>query len=119
VDENLQPQEKFVGLYNLEETTGKALASMILDVLLRLGLSVNKLRGQAYDGAANMAGMRNGAQAIIREKNPLALFVHCGSHCTNLVAQDACESSVVVRDSLFILNSLVWKSQNSCYEGAH
>ena len=94
----LKPVEMFIGLYNTQSTTGSSLANLILDALLRLGLCHTMLRGQAYDGASNMAGIYKGAQAIIKDKCPLAPYVHCGSHCTNLVAQDACEASPVVRD---------------------
>ena len=64
------------------------------------------LRGQTYDGASNMSGIYNGAQSLIRQTCPLATFVHCSSHCTNLVAQQACESSPVVRDALSLVNEL-------------
>jgi len=45
-----------MGLYSTDSTTGEALARMIEDVLLRFNLSISNLRGQTYDGAANMAG---------------------------------------------------------------
>ena len=38
-------------------------------------------------------GAYKGAQAIIRKDQPLAVFVHCGAHCTNLVVNDACAAS--------------------------
>ncbi|XDV42958.1 hypothetical protein PO909_011521, partial [Leuciscus waleckii] len=76
----------FVGLYEVSVTTGDNLAKVLKDVLLRLNLSITglRLRGQAHDGAANMAGKYSGAQAIIKESQPLALYVHCGPHCVNL-----------------------------------
>ena len=86
VDENLEPEEVFVGLFAVNDTTGLALSHMIEGVLLRLDLSITSLRGQSDDGAANMSGAYQGAQALIRKHSPLALFVHCGAHCTNLVA---------------------------------
>ena len=62
---------------------------MIEDVFLRFELSISNLRGQTYDGASNMSGSYRGCQAIISDKQPLALYVHCGAHCVNLVAQSA------------------------------
>ena len=47
-------------------------------------LDLRKLRGQAYDGAANMFGPTRGAAALIREQFPLALYLQCASHCLNL-----------------------------------
>ena len=100
VDHDLIIHEEFVGMYEVSVTTGENLAKVIMDVLLRLNLSITGLRGQAYDGAANMAGIYSGAQAIIKKHQPLAPYVHCGAHCVNLITQHACTASSVVRDSL-------------------
>lgn len=61
----LEPVEVFIGLYSMNSTTGEAIANMVEDVLLRLNLRILNLRGQTYDGAANMAGAYNGCQALI------------------------------------------------------
>ena len=87
VDHKLCPQEEFTGLYEPPETTGEVPAKCIKDVLIRLQLPVTALRGQTYDGASNMSGKYRGCQAIIHAEQPLALFVHCGAHCVNLVSQ--------------------------------
>jgi hypothetical protein len=89
VDENLLPQEDFLGFYECQQTTGESIARIIQDVLLRLGLPISNLRGQTYDGAANMSGAYSGCQARIAEIQPLAMYIHCGAHCGNLVAQAA------------------------------
>lgn len=73
VDHDLMPHEVFIGLYVVSETTGQAIADMATDVLVRLSLPMAGLRGQGYDGAANMAGKYSGAQAILRRQQPLAL----------------------------------------------
>ena len=106
VNKDLKPVELFLGLYNTDSTTGQSLSQLILDALLRLDLPIRMLRGQTYDGASNMSGVYNGAQSLIKQTCPLATFVHCGSHCANLVAQQACESSPVVRDALSLVNEL-------------
>lgn len=80
-------------MYSVSDTTGKSLAGVDKDVLLRLNLPRHGLRGQTYDGAANMSGKHAGAQALIKQEQPLALYVHCGAHCTNLITQKACLAS--------------------------
>src|SRR6218665_2515738 len=90
----------------MASTDGRALASMILDVLLRCNLSVANLRGQTYDGSSNMVGRVNGAQALIAAKQPLAIFVHCLMHCGNLVVADSLEASTIVRDAVGIANDV-------------
>lgn len=107
VDASLKPNEVFLGFYHLDSgTDGQRMADMILDVLLRLNLPVSCLRGQTYDGGSNMAGKFNGAQAIIKMKQPLALFVHCLMHCGNLAVQEAIEASPIVRDAIALVNEL-------------
>lgn len=73
---------------------------------MRLNLPISGLRGQAYDGASNMAGKYSGAQAVIQQAQPLAPYVHCGAHCVNLVTQQACSASGVVRNALHWIHDL-------------
>lgn len=100
VDHDLVPQEEFVGLYQASSTTGESICNIAIDILKRLNLPLSSLRGQAYDGAANMAGKNRGVQALIKQQQPLALYVHCGAHCSNLATEAACKSSPLIRDSL-------------------
>ena len=65
--------------------TGRCLADKIRGTLHSYGLDLINLRGQAYDGAGNMACSIKGTAAIIREQYPLALYLHRSSHCLNLV----------------------------------
>ena len=48
------------------------------------GLSFDNVRGQGYDGAGAMAGLRKGVSSRITKKYPLAPYVHCFSHRLNL-----------------------------------
>ena len=88
INENFEPNENFVGFYRTTATTGEAISSIIEDVLLRLQLPLSNLRGQCYDGAGNMSGSKKGIQSLIMEKQPLALYVHCGSHL-NLIVKES------------------------------
>lgn len=106
VDDNFIPHEEFVGMYEPPNTTGATIATCIKDVLLRLDLSLQNLRGQTYDGASNMSGPFNGCQAVICQSQPLALYVHCGAHCVNLVSQSVNESCTSIRDALQVVNDL-------------
>jgi hypothetical protein len=88
--------------------TGQALADMMISFLKTQGLDPTKLCGQAYDGAGNMSGKTNGDAAIITSQYPLALYVHCASHCLNLAVVKSLEETsirnmigVVHRVSLF------------------
>ena len=76
VTPNLDVLEEFIGFYEPPSTTGEALAKMMKDAMLRLGLSIDHLRGLAFDGAANMKGQFRGAQALLRAEQPLALYMY-------------------------------------------
>ena len=55
VDDDLNVHEDLIGLYSLESTSADNIMLTILDILLRLNLSINNCRGQCYDGASNMS----------------------------------------------------------------
>ena len=67
---------------------------------------MKNLRGQTYDGAAKIKGAYKGCQALIVEKQPLAIYVHCGAHCLNLVTSDVCSASPKIRDFIQIVHEL-------------
>ncbi|XP_077450922.1 uncharacterized protein LOC144069402 [Stigmatopora argus] len=46
---------------------------------------LGKVVAQCYDGAAVMSSGLNGVQAKVKERAPLALFIHCYAHRLNLV----------------------------------
>ena len=54
-----------------------------------------------------MAGLLTGVQAVIAEKQTLALFVHCLMHARNLVAAHSIQALSVVRDAVSVANDLV------------
>ena len=83
--------------------SGQVLADMLLDLFTKHGLDPTNLRGQGYDGAGNMAGRVKGTAACIRSSFPLALYVHCASHCLNLAVVSSFEE-VAVRNMMGIVN---------------
>ncbi|XP_044751693.1 52 kDa repressor of the inhibitor of the protein kinase-like [Coccinella septempunctata] len=88
-EETFKIREDFLTFVPVHDVTGAGLAKTVLETLSNLGLDLNKLRGQGYDGAATMSGKFRGVQAAIREKLPLALYTHCSSHTLNLCLSDA------------------------------
>lgn len=93
--------EDFIGLYEVSTSANSQnLAKMILDVLLRVGLDVHRLRGQCYDGASVMSGNVSGVAARINVLEPKALYVHCTMHSLNLAVQDATRRVPMLRDTL-------------------
>ena len=78
-------KEDLVGFFECDQgISGQELASKITSCLQTYILDLSNLRGQAYDGAGNMACSVNGTAALIAAQYPLALYIHCASHCLNL-----------------------------------
>ena len=67
-----------------EGISGEAIAQKIKTNLQGYSLDLQHLRGQGYDGGGNMAGTVKWAAALITAEYPLALYLHCASHCLNL-----------------------------------
>jgi hypothetical protein len=86
-------REEFIGFVRAAETTGETLADLFISTLEQYGISIENMRAQGYDGAANMSGIHRGVQARIKEIVPTANYVHCKVHVLNLaivhVSQDA------------------------------
>uniref|UniRef100_A0A8D8ETT4 Zinc finger MYM-type protein 1 n=4 Tax=Culex pipiens TaxID=7175 RepID=A0A8D8ETT4_CULPI len=107
VSDSLEPEEMFIGFYQVESTTSASLFRTVMDVLMRLDITVNDCRGQGYDGCPNVSGLYNGVQAKISELEERALFVHCLAHSLNLVAQDTIKSIPCCRDALSIVKEMI------------
>ena len=84
-------KEVFIDFVAVERITGKVLAEAIINCLTNWGLSLRDLRGQCYDGSANMSGARSGCRAIIKQSAPKALYFHCAAHQLNLAVVAACK----------------------------
>uniref|UniRef100_A0A2H8TYH1 Zinc finger MYM-type protein 1 n=2 Tax=Melanaphis sacchari TaxID=742174 RepID=A0A2H8TYH1_9HEMI len=84
-------REDFLQFIEVKDVSGKALADTILNNLQSMGIETKYLVGQGYDGAASMSGIFNGTQAYIRTKHPMALYIHCSSHCLNLAISSSCK----------------------------
>ena len=99
-ENNFEIHEDFIGLYQLDSTKSDLIVKILLDVLLRINLSVSKLRGQSYDGAANMSGSVNGVAKQIQNLENRALYIHCNGHLVNLATSDCVKKSKVLQEAL-------------------
>lgn len=78
-------REDFLGFVEIDDLSGKGIAEKIVNELMRHNIDLFYMIGQGYDGASAMSGGIKGCQAIIREKYPAAVYIHCAAHCLNLV----------------------------------
>ena len=77
----LTVREDLVGFFECDTgISGHNLSDKIKSTLNGFGLDLSCLCGQAYDGAGNMA---DGTASVISADYPLAIYLHCASHCLN------------------------------------
>ncbi|XP_053390690.1 zinc finger MYM-type protein 1-like [Mercenaria mercenaria] len=77
-------REDFVGFAETESTTGESLANAFLENLRNMGVIVENMKGQGYDGASNMSGKTKGVQARVKTIIPESVYTHYKAHCLNL-----------------------------------
>ena len=69
--------ERFLGIQHVPNRSSVALKKALLELFVKHGLLIARLRGKGYDGASNMRGEFNGLQKLFRDENPYAFYVHC------------------------------------------
>ena len=74
VDNELVAHEDFLGFYKIPDTAADTIVSVVKDALTRLTLSLDKCRGQCYDGASNMLGKKSEVATRIQELQPKKLL---------------------------------------------
>ena len=97
---NLKVQECFMGFYNCQNSTAEKLFNVIIDVVTRCTIPMNKLVSYAFDGASNMSGHLSGVRARLGETYPQAVYVHCANHSLDLVLQEVCFEVKMVIDTI-------------------
>ena len=89
--------ESFLGFQSVKDQSASGIEKQITGLIESLGISVNKCRGQGYDGASTMSGAYSGVQKRISDRAPNAVYVHCAAHNLNLVLNDACQKIPEIR----------------------
>ena len=100
VDIDFQPHEEFIGLKKANTIAGVKLVVILKDSLLRMNLNISDCRGQCYDEAANMCGVRNGVATQNSWEESRAIFVHCYGHALYLATGDCIKRNSIPRDTL-------------------
>ena len=106
VDCDYTVYEDLIGLIEVDKTDAVTLTGVIKDALLRMMIPLNQCRGQAFDGASNMAGHLNGVAARIIKESPKAHYVHCLAHSLNLCLQDCARACQTIKESLLLVSEL-------------
>ena len=62
----------------------------MIQFLQDVNLDLKNIRGQGYDGAANISTDNVAVQRKKKNESPKAVYVHCSGHCLNLVIAHSC-----------------------------
>ena len=106
VDDELNVHGEFIGLYEVPSIEASSLVFVIKDTLLQMNLTLAKARGQCYDGASNMCGIRSGVAKQIKDEEPRALFTHCYGHSLSLATSDAIKKCKTMKSALETMHEI-------------
>lgn len=107
VTDTFEVMEKFLGFYEVRDTTSSTIVAVLKDILCRYQLDLNQCRGQCYDGASNMLGKHSGVAVQIRELQELALETHCHAHSLSLSVKDTTKNIKILRDTMGTAGEIV------------
>ena len=101
LNENVTIKETFLGFIPVTDGTTVGLVETTCKYIEDIGIEIEKLRGQAFDGASVVSGAHNGVQKLMKDRSSKSVpFVHCAAHNLNLVVNDAV-NPVVENDNFF------------------
>ena len=106
VDDYLESHEDFMGFYELTNIKSETIVAAIKDALLRTQLSLDKCRGQCYDGASNMLGKKSGVATQISNIQPKAVVTHCHCHSLNLSVKETTKESKLLTDVMSVTSEI-------------
>ena len=82
----------FLEFIKVDVTTSLGFFNELINVITKLQLNINDIRGQGYDNGSNMKGNKLGVQRKLLDINPKAFYTPYGSHNINLVLCDMANS---------------------------
>ena len=98
--DRFEVHKEFLGMYQVPSIDTATLTEATIDALCRMNLPLSKLRGQCYDRASSMKGVRSGVAKGILHKESRAIYTHCYGHSINLAVNDALKVSKPIRAAL-------------------
>lgn len=117
IDGHHDIQEKHIAFVKLERVRASDITNAIIDTLEDLGISLEDLRGQCFDGTSNMSGSKSGVQKRIKDRRPKAIYTHCASHSLNLGIVSSCSVPSVCNCIAQIKIITIWIKSSPKREG--
>ncbi|CAF3375987.1 unnamed protein product [Rotaria sp. Silwood2] len=102
-----QIEERLLSLQELPSKVGEDICLLLVKVLEKKGISLEKIIGQCYDNAPNMGGVNKGVQACVNKHfNREIIHIPCSAHSSNLTIEHACDCSIEYTNLFMILQEL-------------
>ncbi len=105
-DDQFHVYERFIGFERVFGTTGADFFNLLVEWLKQLGLDIDNIVGQCYDGASTMRSRCKGVATRLINIVPTALYIHCNDHILSLCLIDVAQTVVPVRNTFGIMKSL-------------
>ena len=106
-NDNGKIEEHAIGLLEAQDRSAKGLLKILTTYLADLGLSLDEIVSQCYDGASVMSGHRGGLQQLLSVTCERSImYVHCFCHKFHPVVMDIIESIPPIVDHYSLIKSL-------------
>ena len=114
----VQIKESFLNFFSLHRKNADEIIKFILAEVQQNSLDIMMCRGQAYDNASNMTGIRSGVQCRIKQVNSKAIFIPFVNHSLNLTGVHAVSSSVYSA-TFFVVVKRVYSFFSACTQSGN
>jgi hypothetical protein len=98
-------------MLNPPSGNAETLFSCINDLLTRMCLNFENVRGLCFDGAATTSGHISGVQKRISDVQPKSIFIHCSNHSLDFALSDTIKTVDFTNDTLnlirFVSNTIM------------
>lgn len=119
VDDDLEAHEDYIGLVDIPCANAETITHTLKDILMRLGLPIEKARSQCYDGCSTMSGEKSGVAKRIKDDEPRCLYSHCYGHALSLACADSIKNNKLMKDALEITHEITKLIKKSPKRDAH
>ena len=99
-------RERLLRLVNVSDSSAQSLHNLLEKSLEEVGVKLDMCVGDSFDGAANMSGVYNGLQALLKQVRPSHVHTWCYAHILNLVIGDASTVSSQAVSLFGLLNQM-------------
>jgi hypothetical protein len=108
-------KQRFLRFVSAQTTTSKHIYESLMSSLNESEIDIEKMVGTTFDGAANMAGNRNGVNALLKQDMLYLVTIHCLAHRVELAIKDVMktEQSNLYDKTNTLLSGIYYLYKNS------